>query len=166
MNTEIKNLAANFFGPSLAKPQELKFENSKSGEVINIEQLNHPQLYTFTVGGKGWSVTYRQIITEFRVKKGDTVNPGDVLGITRGHLTHHLDAVKAYAFKNDLERAELLLEIIKHWAGKPVQFFCNGEGALWCFDYEKWLGVARRTNALSVGKTLAPVARVKQHKKS
>jgi hypothetical protein len=78
------------------------------------------------------------MLTDIRVKVGQEVKPEEIIGMHRGHLTHHLDAVRKYHFSSDVERAELLLEIIKQWAGKPITLFCNGGGALRYFDWNEW----------------------------
>jgi len=139
MNTRAKTLAANLFGPSLVTPQMLFFKGEVPGKVISVVELDHPQVYTLTVGGDRWSSSYTQVFTEIRVKTGDVVMPGAVLGLTRGYLIHQLEAVRSYTFESYLERAQLLLEIVRYWAGKPVVCFCNGEGSLHRFDYKKWL---------------------------
>jgi hypothetical protein len=139
MNEQIKSLAVNFFAPSLATPEVFRYDtDEKPGTVKEIKLLGHPSYYSVSIGGECSTWTWERMLTDIRVKVGQEVKPEEIIGMHRGHLTHHLDAVRKYHFSSDVERAELLLEIIKQWAGKPITLFCNGGGALRYFDWNEW----------------------------
>ncbi len=138
MKTVIEKIAENFFAPRLTQPEQLIWNHDDpDAQIQSIKTLDYPGLTNITVGGKNWSTSWTVVVTKLSVTRGQTLKKGDVIGIHKGSLAPQLQLVKKTF--DDRERAQLLLEIIKYWAGNDnITFFCEGEGAIHKFDWKKW----------------------------
>ncbi len=146
---KIKKLAKNVFSLENEKPEEVFVESDCVVKGIEMDVNGYPGDIRINFGGECWGTACGGFETEVLVCVGQKLKKGDTLCRTRGTFESHFGIIRGVAFST-AEKAELLLEIMKEWAGKPTFLFGGfgcfgpGDGSLFRFNYEEWRGEKRK----------------------